>query len=147
MIHTYHHIYIYIADRSSICSAISNAFLLAIDGAATAAATVAVTLAGAAVRGETLGGANEPLLVTGAFLFAHNSRPNYATLGMAPVRAPVPGSVASADHRAEPGYVEPTSGAEEPAHPSAVILRSWFAGLSLSFGFGSGREGADEQDG
>lgn len=61
-----------------ICLAVSNAFLLAIHGAASAAAAISIALAGAAVGAETLGGALQLFLVTGALDGAGKGGPHHA---------------------------------------------------------------------
>lgn len=102
--------------------AISNAFLLAVDGAPAASAATAVALARAAVGSEALGGADQLLVVAGALLPAHHRGPHDPSLGVATARATEAASIAARPSAPEPRYPisELTSRAEEPTRITVV---------------------------
>lgn len=116
-----------------MCLAIGVTLLLAVHGATTAAASAAVALAGAAVRGEALGRTRQLLVVARAFVLAHYGGPNNPSLGRASARRPVPGSVPASDVTApEPRYVEPRP--EEPASAGVPIVVITVVALVVGLG-------------
>lgn len=112
--------------------AIGDTSLLAVEAAPSAAAAVAVVLAGAAVRGEALARTRQLLIVAGALLFAHQRGRKRAASGVAASGTAEPASVpaATAHPGYEPGYVEP-SGPEEPGKLIAAIPTGSPGGLGV----------------
>ncbi|CAL9168301.1 unnamed protein product [Musa hybrid cultivar] len=93
-------------------SAVGDAVLLAVHGAASATTAAATTLAVVAVGREATGGARQLLLVARPLVGAHHRGQDHAVVAI-PASGP---AVSRTPPAAEPSWhVEPPAGSEEPA--------------------------------
>nr|GLL24070.1 sorbitol dehydrogenase-like [Ipomoea trifida] len=103
---------------------ISGAFFLAIDGAATAAAAVAVALPAFSERLETLGRTPQLLAVTGALVLANHRRPHHTASRVPSGRTTVPGSIPSSESAPKSGHSEPGSRPDVRCSEPATVAGS-----------------------